>query len=56
MDPNSSWAASHLLSVRWKRSILPWVWGWAGLPFLPLIPRAARSISKPVAAPLKGAV
>jgi len=38
---------SHRLRVCWKRSILPWVCGWWGLPCLVSMPRVASSVSKP---------
>jgi hypothetical protein len=34
----AAWARSQLFIVCWKRSTLPWVWGWFGLPFFWVMP------------------
>ncbi len=39
---------SHFFTVRWWRSILPWVWSWYGLRCVKVIPREASSIPVPV--------
>jgi hypothetical protein len=40
------WARSQFFMVCWKRSALPWVWGWSGLPFFCLIPRRRSSCAR----------
>ena len=40
------WARSHFFRVCWKRSTLPWVWGWLGRPFFWSMPRMTSSRSK----------
>ena len=39
------WAASHFFSVSWKRSTLPWVWGWLGREWSNRTPSRPSSIS-----------
>ena len=44
------WRASQRLRVWWKRSTLPWVWGWFGLPFLRVTPRGGELLLEGVGA------
>jgi hypothetical protein len=46
------WARSQFFIVCWKRSTLPWVWGWFGLPFFCLTPRRRSSCSRALRPPL----
>jgi len=39
------------LRVWWKRSILPWVWGWLGRPFFWVMPKDAIRVSKALRPP-----
>ena len=49
----AGWVASQRFRVWWKRSILPWVWGWPGWPFFWVIASSARRYSKPLRPPRK---
>ena len=42
--------ASQRLRVWWKRSILPWVWGWPGWPFFWVMPQGGEEVFEVVAA------
>jgi hypothetical protein len=48
----AGWAASQRFRVCWKRSILPWVWGWPGWPFFCVMPWLASRYSKPLRPPV----
>ena len=43
-------APSQRLRVWWKRSILPWVWGWPGVPFFWRMPEVGEQVFEAVAA------
>ena len=45
--------SSQRFRVWWKRSILPWVWGWPGEPFFWRMPRYASRYSKLLRPPVK---
>ena len=47
---------SQRLRVWWKRSMLPWVWGWPGAPFFWRMPSQASRCSRPLRPPTKRAV